>query len=359
MSAPNDDDEPRAHPYRTPTEVNLEQPPSSRAPKAKLLSALAAISAASGAGDLSETLSRRAADARGRETTDDLESARDLRRKARVAFEEEQWTIAEALYRRVIALLRDGAYAPVLDDVIALATTLRHRQRWDESEALFRRATASREALRDEAPIVAVHDLAVLFLHLGRIDDARCILERALERANAVESERPSAAASREVARIHHALAECALDDADVLVARRHVDRALELRVELDGPETPIFGATLATAARVLHVAGERDAAKTSFWRAIDLMKTRTGHTLASAQARARVADLLADQGRLEAAEDAVDEAIAAMRGVDPDHAILSRALRIRARIHRLAGRHAEAAEGEARVARIVEAWCG
>jgi hypothetical protein len=359
MSAPEDDDPPRSHPYRTPLEVRVEPPASSRKPRAKMLSALAAISAASGAEDVSETLSRRAADARGCEDSDAMEEARALRRKARSAFEEGRWEIAEALYRRVLALLLDGVRAPVLDDVIALATTLRHVQRFYESETLFRRATASREELRDEAPIVAAHDLAALLIHLGRLGDARRILERALERADDVASRTPTVSASHDVARVHHALAECALDDDDVLTARRHVDVALEMRADLDGRESHMFGATLATAGRVFQVAGEPYTAADAFWRAIDLTSTPQGHTLVSAQIVAMLAGLHAEARRVREAARCIDEALSVLDKLIPAHTFLCRALRIRARIERLSGHHERADATETKVARIVALWCG
>ena len=204
-----------------------------------------------------------------------------------------------------------------------------------------------------------MHDLGVLFLHLGRLQDARRILERALERAGHLLVRRQTATAWREVARIHHALAELALDDDDPIAARRHVDRALDLRAEHDGSETPIYGATLATAARVLQVAGDHEAAAKSFWRAIDLMTWDGNHTVASGQTLVMLADLLAETGRLDDADRLVKKAIEAMRGIDGEHALLCRALRARARIDRIAGRHDEAAANEAKVARIVALWCG
>jgi len=361
MAGSSEDDDRPSHPYRTPVDVPVAPPSSHRSPKSKVLSALATISAANGgAEEISETLSQRAAHARTREAADALDVATSLqrrhRRAAHIAFETERWETAEEEYRLLVQW-DDEAGDPVLDDLVAWATTLRQLRRWSESEPLFRRATSLREPLRDEAPIVAVHDLGVLLVHLGRFGAARAILERALERATFVQSRSPGDAALQEIARLHHALAECLLDDDDVLAARPHVDRALALRAEMDGSDGAVFGATLATAARILHTAGDIAGAESSYARAIDLTRVPSGHTMGSAQVMVLLASSFADRGRLHDAELLVDEALQTLRRAGPDHAFQCRALRVRARIEGLAGRHQEAATTQAKIARILTLW--
>jgi tetratricopeptide (TPR) repeat protein len=216
-----------------------------------------------------------------------------------------------------------------------------------------------REPLLDEAPIVAAHDLGVLFVHLGRFAAARAVLDRAMERAAHVHARSQSDRSTHDVARLHHALAECSLDDDDPIAARPHVDRALKMRAELDGREHPLFGATLATAARLQHLAKDHDLAQLMFTRAIELTKTPAGHTFISAQISVLLAALYVDLGRIEEAKHRIDLALPIVRCAGEDHAFLCRGLRVRARIERLRNEHEQPTTTEATIARIVTSWWG
>jgi hypothetical protein len=356
MEPPENDDAPApSHPYRTPTEVATETH-AARATKAKVLTALAALSAAHGAEEESETLSRRAADARVRETIAAVESMRTVRRAARAAFEDERWNVAEGLYRQCVAW-GDGGAGPLLDDAIALATTLRHLRRWSESEPLFARATRSREPLHDEAPIVAAHDFGVLLVHLGRSTHAEPILVRTLERAESSHGTNPSDRSALEVARLHHALGECLLDLEEIVIARGHVDRVLAIRAEILGESHPLYGATLGTRARMLHATGDLSGAENEFARALERTTSEQATTIGSAQTLVALASLLADAKRIDEADRLLRASLRAVEVAGTEHAFVCRALRVRATIDRRAGRERDAAAAEARLARIVALW--
>ncbi len=342
-------------PYRTPIEMPEEAPPSSRKPRARMLSALATLSARRG-GKAAEELAARASSARSDEQRRFVEQAAHLRRAAQRAFAACTWTTAEGFYRRLLAEPQDTLDPrDVTGDLIGLATILRVLGQTPESEPIFQ--CVLRAGLVDlprPFPACMGHEVGVLLMQVGRSSEAQTILEGALDVAR-------SEGDSRQVARISIALAYLASDGQRRDAATAHAEEALRVSANAFGVDGPEHAAALTVSARAHREEGRRATAQRLIRLACDTLDRTAAPSRELSDASAFVLDELAESAlALQLPDDAIGfaaKAVALIAQSKGEHPALLHPLRTRARVLRALGQPRAAAADEVRCAVILRAW--
>jgi tetratricopeptide (TPR) repeat protein len=339
----------RAYRLADPDAVSTPEP--SRRPKAKILSALAAISAAHGADEESRALSRRATHAKSDEAALESDRTNVLRRAGHHALEAGDPARAEGIYRKVVEI-REQVGGLSIEDLASLGTALRYLARGSESEEILRRATRMGDGpLGEETPAIVAHELGVLLVQLERVEGGRKTLERALGVAT-----RKLPLREEVVARLLHALAICDVDAGETARGLERLRTAMEIRARLFGVDDALYGAMLATSARAQHREGHLNVAEQTYALALDsIARPHTGTLMA--QALVHVAELRLATGSLDEALRLVTLALESLEVAVGEHPMLCRAGRVRARVLRRFGRVAEAEEIEVSVGRIIADW--
>ncbi len=358
MSNPNSTDEELeeatpeglAGAYRTPVVSPESASARTRAPS-RMLSALAALSAAR---DLegSRDLAQRAAEARTDERARELEQRRCLRAAAIEAIVAGDWSTAQTSILRAIAL---GEARPVDDrtqwatDLAIGATTLRAFGKFATSEETFRQAAHHTDGELDPStPALVVHDLAVLLIHAGRLPAARRLLEAASARCTD----------DADAMRLRHALAECSLEEGDLVSAEWHLAITLRGRAALLGDQHPLHAATVATSGRLQLLRGELTLAERTLRSALDVLHAQGGVDATFAQTLLTLALVLAQADRKTVAVQLVDDAKSTLaKYYRAEHPALCRALRVEETIARTQGKLREADAARDRRRAIEDAW--
>ncbi|NIP13689.1 MAG: TonB family protein, partial [Pseudomonas stutzeri] len=289
---------------------------------------------------------------------DHSDVAQSLNNLAALYHAQGHYAEAEPLYQRALAIV-EKALGPehphVATSLNNLAELYRAQGRYAEAEPLYQRALAIREkALGPEHPDVAtsLNNLAELYRAQGqgRYAEAEPLYQRALAIwEKALGPDHPDVATSlNNLAVLYHAQGRYA--EAEPLY-----QRALAIVEKALGPEHPHVATTLNNLAELYRAQGRYAEAEPLFQRALAIRESALGpeHPVVATTLN-NLGEIYSKKGDYARAEPLYQRALEILeRTVEPDHPDLATTLENYAELLRETQRNAEAAEMEARAARI------
>ena len=226
---------------------------------------------------------------------------------------------AEALYRRSLAIAREvhgGTHPAVASTLNNLAVLLHDQGDLAGAEELHRRSLDLRRRLygdRHPAVALAAYNVARLAHKQGRLDEAEALYREALSTSRDVlGAHRYTTYPLRHLARLR-------AERGDPAEAETLLRECLEIQAQIEGPESAAVASLLGDLAEVLEDQGRLEAAAAAYRRSIELIRRQPESADGwAATSEVRLARVLLRQGDGPGAEQRVLHALPRLRSLLP-----------------------------------------